>query len=127
MRPFCDTALLHISATHSGIVCEVLVEQDHINAINGLHGGVTATIVDVAGSLAIAARTQGMNTGVSTDISVSYLNGGKLGDLLRIEAECPKAGRTLAFTSVKVFAGDKLLAHGSHTKFIGAAAPTLPK
>nr|KAJ3417970.1 hypothetical protein HK105_000531 [Polyrhizophydium stewartii] len=100
------------------------VEVQHLNLVKGLHGGVTASIVDVAGSLAIACKTQSLHTGVSTDISVSYLSGGKLGDELRIEAECPKAGRTLAFTQVRIFTGDKLLATGSHTKFI--AQPSKP-
>ncbi|KAH6561707.1 hypothetical protein BASA50_003727 [Batrachochytrium salamandrivorans] len=100
------------------VVCEMPVDQAHLNVMNGLHGGVTATIVDVIGSLAIAAKTGSSYTGVSTDISVQYLSGGKLGEMLRIEAECPKAGRTLAFSHVRIFTGDKILATGSHTKFV---------
>ncbi|KAH6579970.1 hypothetical protein BASA61_009958 [Batrachochytrium salamandrivorans] len=61
------------------VVCEMPVDQAHLNVMNGLHGGVTATIVDVIGSLAIAAKTGSSYTGVSTDISVQYLSGGKLG------------------------------------------------
>ncbi|KAL2914579.1 hypothetical protein HK105_205930 [Polyrhizophydium stewartii] len=114
-----------LKATNDGrITIGIPVEVQHLNLVKGLHGGVTASIVDVAGSLAIACKTQSLHTGVSTDISVSYLSGGKLGDELRIEAECPKAGRTLAFTQVRIFTGDKLLATGSHTKFI--AQPSKP-
>ncbi|TPX50826.1 hypothetical protein SeMB42_g00309 [Synchytrium endobioticum] len=106
---------------HEGVVtAEMRVEPHHLNRANGLHGGTICTLVDIAGSLAVSARKQTSGlTGVSTDIHVSFLNGGKLGDNLRIESFCPKVGRMLAFTTTKIFAGTKLLATGSHTKYVG--------
>lgn len=65
------------------VVCEMPVEKEHLNLFGTLHGGVTATLVDVGGSLAIAAKTKSPNTGVSADLSVSYLSSGKLGDNIR--------------------------------------------
>ncbi|KAG0149229.1 hypothetical protein CROQUDRAFT_653786, partial [Cronartium quercuum f. sp. fusiforme G11] len=59
-------------------------------------------------------------TGVSTDIHVSYLRpAGNEGSTINIEAKVDSMGKTLAYTSV--FLRDpqgKLLARGSHTKFI---------
>ncbi|TPX59449.1 hypothetical protein PhCBS80983_g02464 [Powellomyces hirtus] len=101
------------------VVCEMAVEKHHLNRVEGLHGGTICTLVDIGGSLAIAARNASSYTGVSTDINVSFLSGGKIGNKLRIHSVCNKAGRTLAYTTVRIESGDKLLATGSHTKFVG--------
>ena len=57
-------------------------------------------------------------TGVSTDLSVTYMrSGGRVGDVLRAEASCDKFGKSLAFTSIRFFDGkDELVARGTHTK-----------
>lgn len=57
-------------------------------------------------------------TGVSTDLSVTYMrSGGRVGDVLRAEASCDRFGKSLAFTSIRFFDGkDELVASGSHTK-----------
>jgi acyl-coenzyme A thioesterase 13 len=101
------------------------IEKQHLNIQDRLFGGVTASLVDIGGSLAIAAKTSSLHTGVSTDLSISYLRSAKLGDmvryfnLMRMESECTKVGRTLAFTRVELFVGEKLIATGNHTKFMG--------
>lgn len=96
------------------------VLETHLNYQSRLHGGITATLVDIAGSLAIAHKTQSENTGVSTDIHVNYLSSTSINDELIIDAWCGRAGRILAFTTVEIRVGEKLVATGSHTKFIGA-------
>lgn len=60
------------------------------NRLNILHGGTLACLTDLGGSLAVASRGL-FATGVSTDLSVTYLSsGGKVGDLLRAEVSCDK-------------------------------------
>jgi acyl-coenzyme A thioesterase 13 len=93
------------------------VEQIHLNLNSTLHGGVIATLVDVCGSAAIALVNDG-NVGVSSDISVSYLNPAKVGSLLEIIPKCDKKGRNLAFSTVEIYANGKIIARGSHTKFV---------
>jgi acyl-coenzyme A thioesterase 13 len=47
-------------------------------------------MVDLGGSLAVASRGL-FATGVSTDLSVTYLSsGGKIGDLIKAEVTCDK-------------------------------------
>ncbi|RMZ84390.1 hypothetical protein DV738_g633, partial [Chaetothyriales sp. CBS 135597] len=98
------------------------IAKQHTNRLGILHGATLATLVDTSGSLALASRGL-YSTGVSTDISVTYLNaGGREGDTLRGEVRCDKFGKTLAFTSVSFFNGkDELVARGSHTKFVAQA------
>ncbi|KAK4942473.1 hypothetical protein LTR10_017769 [Elasticomyces elasticus] len=79
-------------------------------------------MVDTSGSLALASRGL-YSTGVSTDISVTYLGaGGKVGDVVKGEVICDKFGKTLAFTSVKFMnSNNEIVARGSHTKFVASA------
>ena len=61
--------------------------------------------------------------GVSVDINVSYLSAVPAGSTLFIEGQCPKLGRRLAFTEVRLYLGasaeGKLVALGRHTKSLG--------
>ena len=52
-------------------------------------------MTDLGGSLAVASRGL-YATGVSTDLSVTYLaSGGKVGDVLRAESSCDKCEASL--------------------------------
>ena len=109
-----------VSAEHGTIIAKLPVTENLLNSKQGLHGSVSATIVDWAGGIAIAST--GMEkTGVSTDIHVSYVSSAKLGDLLTIEGKVSRVGRNLAFTTVTIYKGDneqQIVAHGTHTKYV---------
>ena len=110
-----------VSAEHGSMIARLPVTKNHLNSKGGLHGSMSATIVDWAGGMAIAST--GMEqTGVSTDIHVSYLSIAKLGDVLTIEGKANKVGRNLGFTTVTIYKGDgeqkSVVAHGTHTKYI---------
>ncbi|KAK4126967.1 Thioesterase/thiol ester dehydrase-isomerase [Parathielavia appendiculata] len=114
---------LRIINAHMGIVdFELRITADHTNRLKILHGGTIASLVDLGGSLAVAAKGY-YATGVSTDLNVTYLSsGGKEGDKLRGTAVCEKIGKTLAFTQVTFWDKERnLVARGSHTKFVALA------
>lgn len=77
---------------------------------------------DLGGSFAVASKGL-FATGVSTDLSVTYLaSGGKVGDLLKGEVTCDKFGKSLAYTSIKFMnSKGELVARGSHTKYVAIA------
>ncbi|KAG0657761.1 hypothetical protein C6P46_006228 [Rhodotorula mucilaginosa] len=103
-----------------------------VNRLQGLHGGVIASLVDTMGSLALASRGLYM-TGVSIDMSQTFVRGAKLGQTVRIQSELVNMGKTLAYTRVELHDAEsgKLLAYaeitpppppaGSHTKYIADA------
>ena len=101
---------------------ELDVRKEHTNRLGILHGGTIASMVDLGGSLAVASRGL-FSTGVSTDLSVTYLSsGGKIGDILRAEVACDKFGKTMAFTTVQfVNVEGAVVARGSHTKYVAVA------
>jgi len=110
-----------VSAEHGSMIARLPVTQTLLNSKSGLHGSVSATIVDWAGGMAIAS-TGLEKTGVSTDIHVSYVSSAKLGDVLTIEGKVSKVGRNLGFTTVTIYKGEgenqSIVAHGTHTKYV---------
>ncbi|KAJ3321402.1 hypothetical protein HDV06_004387 [Boothiomyces sp. JEL0866] len=94
------------------------VEDMHLNMNDKLFGGVIATLIDIGGSLAIAQKVKGPNVGVSTDMTMSFLSAAVKDDIVRIESTCHKSGKSLAFTKVDLFVKDRMIATGSHTKYV---------
>ncbi|KAK4057076.1 hypothetical protein OIO90_001976 [Microbotryomycetes sp. JL221] len=88
----------------------------HLNVIDATPGVVKASMV--------VKDHQGLwMTGVSTDINVTYVRAAQLGEQVRIRSEVVGQGKTLAYTRIEMTSEKtgKLLAFGSHTKFIQLA------
>jgi acyl-coenzyme A thioesterase 13 len=97
--------------------------NNHVNFHRGIHGAVSATLIDWVGGLAIAAWDNREKTGVSTDIHISYQSSAKEGDVIEIEGRASKVGGTLAFTTATIWKlvdgkPGPVVASGSHTKFV---------
>ncbi|RZC32282.1 4HBT domain containing protein, partial [Asbolus verrucosus] len=99
---------------------ELKVEDDHVNVMGGLHGGMSATLVDCMTSYALLSKLGPTVRHVSSDIHISFLKGAKINDDLQINASVIKSGKSLAFLQAEIknkTTGD-MLAKCSHTKFI---------
>jgi acyl-coenzyme A thioesterase 13 len=112
--------VVFVQATSGSVLAELEVGTVHVNSKGGLHGAVSATIIDWAGGMAIAS-TGAVKVGVSTDIHASYVNSAKVGEKLKIEAKVSKLGRNLAYTTVEIRRArdDAVVCSGLHTKFVG--------
>ncbi|XP_067906240.1 acyl-coenzyme A thioesterase 13 [Heterodontus francisci] len=110
-----------VSASPGKIVCEMKVQQEHVNRAGTLHGGLTATLVDVVSTTALL-NTERALPGVSVDMNVTYMNAAKLGEDIIITAQVLKEGKSLAFTTVDLTSKvtGNLLAQGRHTKYLGS-------
>ncbi|XP_037120158.1 acyl-coenzyme A thioesterase 13 [Syngnathus acus] len=111
-----------VSASPGKVVCEMQVAEEHTNGFGTLHGGLTATLVDVISTMAIMYSDRGA-PGVSVDMNITYMNAAKLGEDVLITAQVLKEGRTLAFSTVDLTskATGKLIAQGRHTKHLGSS------
>ncbi|MGH0129355.1 UNVERIFIED_CONTAM: hypothetical protein FKN15_051242 [Acipenser sinensis] len=109
-----------VSASPGKVVCELKVEEEHTNRGGTLHGGLTATLVDVISTTALLYTERGA-PGVSVDMNITYMNAAKIGEDVLITAQVLKQGKTLAFATVDVTskATGKLIAQGRHTKHLG--------
>lgn len=59
-----------MSAGPGKVVCELRVEEEHTNRGGTLHGGLTATLVDVISTMAIMNSERGA-PGVSVDMNIT--------------------------------------------------------
>ena len=122
---FSPPALRLTHASKGLVVARLSIGAAHLNSSGSLHGSVSATVVDWAGGLAIAAWDRRDATGVSVDLHVSFLSGARLGDEVEIEGRVDRVGGNLAFTQVGIFKVDgegnrgAAVALGRHTKFVG--------
>ncbi|XP_058523403.1 acyl-coenzyme A thioesterase 13 [Ochotona princeps] len=115
----CDKVSV-VSAAPGKVVCEMKVEEQHTNKMGTLHGGLTATLVDLISTVALMFSERGL-PGVSVDMNITYMAPAKIGEDILISAHILKQGRTLAFASVDLTskATGKLIAQGRHTKHLG--------
>lgn len=91
-----------ISASEEEVVVGLPVREDHLQNVGFVHGGVLATLADVAMGFAAVARTSPDNHVLTGDLRVSYLNPG-LGPYLYVRGYAVKAGRRLVFTEGEVY------------------------
>ncbi|MCJ1352701.1 MAG: hypothetical protein MMC33_002685 [Icmadophila ericetorum] len=111
------------SASHGAIIAHLKIDASHLNSKGGLHGIVSACLVDWAGGMAIAS-TGREKTGVSTDLHVTYVSSAKEGDILEIEGKTSKVGGTLGFTTVEIRklnvegGAGTVVCTGTHTKYV---------
>jgi acyl-coenzyme A thioesterase 13 len=77
----------------------------------------------------LAISTHGLEkSGASVDIHVTYIGTAQLGDTIEIEATANKVGRSMAFTTIRIYklADGKpgpMVATASHTKYIQQVKP----
>lgn len=109
-----------LSLGDGNCTAELKLEEEHGNVLGGLHGGLSATIVDGISSYAFTTHKFGGVPHVSIHLNLEYLKGAQVGDEIQIFANTVRAGKTLAF--LEVFIKDKksgsLLVKGTHTKFL---------
>uniref|UniRef100_A0A3Q4MQ83 Acyl-coenzyme A thioesterase 13 n=2 Tax=Neolamprologus brichardi TaxID=32507 RepID=A0A3Q4MQ83_NEOBR len=111
-----------LSASPGKVVCEMRVEEEHTNRGGTLHGGLTATLVDIVSTMAIMYSERGA-PGVSVDMNITYMNAAKMGEDVLITAQVLKQGRSLAFATVDLTnkVTGKIIAQGRHTKHLGSS------
>ncbi|KKA30166.1 hypothetical protein TD95_001162 [Thielaviopsis punctulata] len=129
--PIYQFLLSEVTFTHASrglFRARMPVRACHLNHSRSIHGSVSATVVDWAGGLAIAAWDRRDQTGPSVDINVSYL--GTCADgIVEIEGRVDRVGSNLGFTSVGMWKVDAEgnrgtpVMLGRHTKFLRFSKP----
>ncbi|KAK8619290.1 hypothetical protein V6N13_133255 [Hibiscus sabdariffa] len=101
------------------LLCSMKIPVRFLNPMNVLHGGATASLVDLVGSAVI--HTYGLpGTGVSVEITVSYLDIAFADEEIEIEGRALRIGKTVAVVNVE-FRRKKtarILAQARHTKYL---------
>ncbi|KAL3083441.1 hypothetical protein niasHS_011243 [Heterodera schachtii] len=106
-----------VDVAEGRVKVEMDVQEEHTNTFGTLHGGLTATLVDIVTTTALCATRRG-SAGVSVDLTVNYLAPAKIGDTILIDAFVNRRGQTMGFTGADIFRkSDGLkIATALHTK-----------
>ncbi|XP_004147337.1 acyl-coenzyme A thioesterase 13 [Cucumis sativus] len=101
------------------ILCSLKVPARLLNENNSLHGGASASLVDCIGSAALATLGA-ITTGVSLEISVSYLDAAYLDEEIEIDSKVLRMGKTIGVVNVELRrkGNGKIIAQGRHTKYL---------
>uniref|UniRef100_A0A914ZDZ7 Acyl-coenzyme A thioesterase 13 n=1 Tax=Panagrolaimus superbus TaxID=310955 RepID=A0A914ZDZ7_9BILA len=105
-----------ISASEDAILCELTVAQEHVNGKRTMHGGQSASLIDIFTQWAV--KITNLNATLSSvDISCSYMNPTPFGETIYINAKVLKKGRTMAFTECEIRrkSDNRLLVKGQQT------------
>lgn len=99
---------------------EFNVDSSVVNINKSLHGGYIAYLADHTTTAALVSCHQDNLRGVSVDMNISFMRAAKLNELITVETECKKLGKTLAFLEA-IFkdSNGKIVATARHTKFVG--------
>lgn len=89
----------------------VRIEERHLNSRGTCHGGLIATMADIAlGYACVAAATEGSRNFVTIDLSVEYLAAARAGDWLHSEVTVLNAGTRTASATGFLCVGDTQVA-----------------
>ncbi len=96
-----------------GVSLGLHVAPKHANRRGICHGGVLASLADIALGYAVAASTGGKTTMVTASLTIDYAGSAKVGEWLESEVEVQRTGSRLAFANCYLVASGKRVVRAS--------------
>lgn len=111
------------SVTRGTVLTRLVLSPEHLNSRGGLHGAVSATIIDFTTGLAIASWDLRPATGASVDMHITYVSAAKEGDVLEVESRADKVGGSISFVRITISkvaedGAKTIVTLGQHTKYL---------
>jgi acyl-coenzyme A thioesterase 13 len=95
------------------LVVGLRVAQKHCNARGTVHGGILATLADVALGYALAFSSSPPASLVTANLSLDFAGTAKAGDWLEARVDAQKQGSRLSFANCYVFNGEQRIVRAS--------------
>jgi acyl-coenzyme A thioesterase 13 len=112
--PFLDTiGPLYSKGTGAQLVIGWRVEPKHTNARGSLHGGVLATLADVALGYSLATSGEMRTSMVTASLSIDFAGSAAIGDWVETSVDIQKRGSRLAFANAYFNRGSERIARAS--------------
>ena len=89
------------------------LEEKHLNSRGICHGGVLATLADLALGYAMIAKSGGRGDFVTAHLAVDYAGAARRGDWVESEVEIHRVGARLAFANCYLVSGGKRIVRAS--------------
>ena len=115
--PFMELLDVHIAAAENGRSCvEMTVSDKHLRAMEMMHGGMTATLMDTALGVAAYSLCPTDHYSVTVQLDIKYTRPALPGQKLRATGQVQHAGKRTAVATGEIRADDgTLIATGSAT------------
>jgi uncharacterized protein (TIGR00369 family) len=97
----------------AGLVLGLRAERKHCNMRGTVHGGILATLADVALGYSLAFSTDPPTAAVTANLSLDFAGAAKEGDWLETEIDFHKLGSRLAFANCYITVGENRIARAS--------------
>lgn len=91
----------------------VRVTEKHANTRGVAHGGLIATLVDIALGYNISSATDWKIPIATVNLSTDYAGAAQVGDWLEARVDVQRVGRSVIFANAFIYVGDKRIARGS--------------
>jgi acyl-coenzyme A thioesterase 13 len=104
---------IYSKGTSDDLVIGMRVEAKHCNGRGTAHGGILATLADVALGYTIAFSTNPPTAAVTINLALDYAGMAKLGDWLEIASTIQRHGSRLAFANCYIGVGDERIVRAS--------------
>ena len=89
------------------------VLEKHCNRSGAMHGGMLATLADVAIGTNLALQSDPPRGMVTASLTVSFAGSARVGDWLEAHVDVQKHGSRLSFANCYIHCGDKRIAHAN--------------
>jgi acyl-coenzyme A thioesterase 13 len=112
--PFLETiGPLYSAGSGTSLVIGMRVQEKHTNARGTLHGGVIASVADIALGYGMAMSTNPPTSMVTANLSVDFAGSAQIGDWLETSLDIQKIGSRMAFANVYFSVGGERIARAS--------------
>ena len=102
--PFLDTVgPLYSHGIGADIVVGLRIAEKHANARGQAHGGVFATLADIALGYALATSTDPPTSMVTANLTLDFAGGAKGGDWIEVRVDIQKNGSRMAFANAYIW------------------------
>ena len=96
-----------------GVSIGLVIEQKHTNSRGICHGGVLATLADLALGYAMLAKSGDKGGFLTAHLAVDYAGAAKVGDWIESQVEIQRVGARLAFANCYLVAGGRPIVRAS--------------
>jgi uncharacterized protein (TIGR00369 family) len=97
-------------------------ESRHANRYGVVHGGMLATLADVAIGANLARTGEGVETTLTLNLKLDYIAAGRLGDWIEAHVEFTKERGRVRFGECAIRCGDQLLVRASAVFYVPPTA-----
>ena len=121
--PFLDAIGPVFSKGHGAeLVIGLRAAEKHCNARGSVHGGVLATLCDIALGYAMAFSTEPPKSLATTSLTISYFAAAKAGDWIESRVSIDRLGSRLAFADCHLLIAGNAVVHAAGIYTVAGAS-----